>query len=101
MWIIDMIKWLFAWNGESKKDVKKFELGNYAVVIEWADPANLIKNIQGLKEVIGMWLKEAKEILSWGSFPKNIISWISKADAEEIKQKLEEMGIKVKIEEIE
>lgn len=54
-----------------------------------------IQIIKGVREITGVGLKEAKDIVD--SAPKVIKSKISKIDAEEIKTKLEKHGAKIKI----
>ncbi|MPN16777.1 50S ribosomal protein L7/L12 [bioreactor metagenome] len=51
--------------------------------------------IKTVKEVTGLGLKEAKELVD--TAPKPIKEAASKADAEEIKKKLEEAGAKVEL----
>jgi len=75
----------------------KFSEGNYFVVIEWVeDDVKFIEGINLLKD-LWLWLKEANDLLTWNNFPKEVISGISRIDAEKIKEKLENAGIKVKI----
>lgn len=57
------------------------------------------KKIQVIKEVraaTGLGLKEAKELVD--NAPKPVKEGLDKADAEELKKKLEEVGAEVKIE---
>jgi large subunit ribosomal protein L7/L12 len=49
--------------------------------------------IKAVKDVLGLGLKEAKEVVE--SAPKTIKEGVAKAEAEEIKAKLEEAGAKV------
>ena len=51
--------------------------------------------IKGVKDVCGLGLKEAKELVE--SAPKAIKEGASKAEAEEIKAKLEEAGAKIEL----
>ena len=51
--------------------------------------------IKAVKEMTGLGLKEAKEIVD--NAPKAIKEAASKADAEEMKKKLEELGAKVEL----
>ena len=51
--------------------------------------------IKLVKEISGLGLKEAKELV--GNAPKTIKEAVSKADAEEMKKKLEEAGAKVEL----
>ncbi len=57
--------------------------------------ANKMAVIKTVKEVTGLGLKEAKELVD--TAPKPIKEAASKADAEEIKKKLEEAGAKVEL----
>ena len=52
-----------------------------------------VKVIKVVREITGLGLKEAKELVD--SAPKNIKEEASKAEAEEIKAKLEEVGATV------
>ena len=56
---------------------------------------NKINVIKVVREVTGLGLKEAKDMVD--SAPKPIKEGVSKADAEEAKKKLEEAGAKVEI----
>ena len=51
--------------------------------------------IKAVKEILGLGLKEAKEVVE--SAPKTLKEGASKADAEEMKKKLEEVGAKVEL----
>ena len=55
--------------------------------------ANKIKVIKVVREVTGLGLKEAKELVE--AAPKVVKEAAAKADAEELKKKLEEVGAKV------
>jgi large subunit ribosomal protein L7/L12 len=57
--------------------------------------ANKINVIKVVREITGLGLKEAKDLVE--SAPKPIKTGVSKAEAEEIKKKLEEVGAKVEI----
>lgn len=57
-----------------------------------ASKMNVIKLV---KEITGLGLKDAKDLVD--NAPKPIKEGISKADAEEIKKKLEEAGAKVEL----
>ena len=54
---------------------------------------NKVKVIKVVREITGLGLKEAKELVE--SAPKNIKEGISKEEAEAIKAKVEEQGAKV------
>jgi len=56
---------------------------------------NKINVIKVVREVTGLGLKEAKELVE--SAPKPVKTGVSKEEAEEIKKKLEEAGAKVEI----
>ena len=55
--------------------------------------ANKVKVIKVVREVTGLGLKEAKELVDGA--PKVVKEAVSKAEAEEIKTKLEEQGAEV------
>lgn len=57
--------------------------------------ANKVSVIKAVREITGLGLKEAKDMVD--SAPKPIKEGVSKADAEEAKKKLEEAGAKVEI----
>ena len=64
--------------------------------IELADAgANKIKVIKAVREITGLGLKEAKEIVDGA--PKTIKEAVAKEEAAEIKAKLEEVGAKVEL----
>lgn len=51
--------------------------------------------IKAVKDILGLGLKEAKEVVE--SAPKTLKEAVSKAEAEELKAKLEEVGATVEI----
>jgi large subunit ribosomal protein L7/L12 len=57
--------------------------------------ASKINVIKVVRELTGLGLKEAKDLVDGA--PKNVKEALSKADAEEIKKKLEEAGAKVEL----
>lgn len=57
--------------------------------------ANKINVIKVVREITGLGLKEAKDLVEGA--PKPVKTGVSKAEAEEIKKKLEEVGAKVEI----
>lgn len=57
--------------------------------------ANKMAVIKAVKEATGLGLKEAKEAVDGA--PKTLKEAVSKADAEEMKKKLEEAGAKVEL----
>ena len=56
--------------------------------------ASKVKVIKAVREITGLGLKEAKELVD--NAPKVVKEAVSKAEAEEIKAKLEEQGAEVK-----
>ncbi len=59
------------------------------------DASNKIQALKVVREVTGLGLKEAKDLLD--SLPKPIKEGVSKEEAEEIKKKFEAVGAKVEI----
>src|SRR5438552_14267347 len=57
--------------------------------------ANKINVIKVVREITGLGLKEAKDLVE--AAPKTLKESVSKADAEEFKKKLEEAGAKVEL----
>ena len=57
--------------------------------------ANKISVIKVVREITGLGLKEAKDLVEGA--PKTLKEGISKADAEEMKKKLEDAGAKVEL----
>ena len=57
--------------------------------------ANKMAVIKAVKEATGLGLKEAKELVD--NAPKTLKEAASKADAEEMKKKLEEAGAKIEL----
>ena len=57
--------------------------------------ANKMQVIKTVKEVTGLGLKEAKDLVD--NAPKTLKEAASKADAEDIKKKLEDVGAKVEL----
>ncbi|MBR3212250.1 MAG: 50S ribosomal protein L7/L12 [Firmicutes bacterium] len=70
------------------------EQTEFTVVLAEIGPEK-IKVIKAVKEITGLGLKEAKELVD--NAPKNVKEGIEKAEAEEIKAKLEEVGAKVEL----
>ena len=64
-------------------------------VILTAAGENKVNSIKAVREVTGLGLKEAKDLVDGA--PKPVKEAISKADAEALKKKLEEAGAKVGI----
>ena len=67
--------------------------GEYVVLVEAG--ASKMGVIKLVKEITGLGLKEAKEAVD--NAPKTLKEAVSKAEAEEIKTKLEEAGAKVEL----
>jgi large subunit ribosomal protein L7/L12 len=57
--------------------------------------ANKINVIKVVREITGLGLKEAKDLVEGA--PKTLKDGVAKADAEEMKKKLEEAGAKVEL----
>lgn len=66
----------------------------FHVVLESAGD-NKINVIKVVRELTGLGLKEAKDLVEGA--PKNVKEDVAKADAETMKKKLEEAGAKVKL----
>ena len=64
-------------------------------VILTAAGENKVNTIKAVREVTGLGLKEAKDLVDGA--PKPIKEGISKADAEALKKKMEEAGAKVEV----
>jgi large subunit ribosomal protein L7/L12 len=60
-----------------------------------ADAGEKIQVIKVVRELTGLGLKEAKDLVDGA--PKNVKEGVAKAEAETIKKKLEEQGAKVEI----
>lgn len=78
-----------AWWGWWDAPAEKTE---FAVEIThaWDWKINVIKVV---RELTGLWLKEAKDLVDWA--PKVVKEKLSKADAESMKKKLEEVWAKI------
>ena len=70
------------------------EKTEFDVVLTDAGP-NKINVIKVVREVTGLGLKEAKDLVDGA--PKNVKEAVSKADADAAKKKLEEAGAKVEL----
>ena len=64
-------------------------------VVLAAAGANKIQVIKAVREITGLGLKEAKDLVE--AAPKTVKEGVSKADAEEMKKKLEEAGATVEL----
>jgi len=67
----------------------------FTVVLEGYDPAKKITAIKVVRELTGLGLKEAKELVEGA--PKPVKENISKEDAEKMKKQLEDGGGKVSL----
>jgi large subunit ribosomal protein L7/L12 len=70
------------------------EQTEFTVVLKEAG-ANKINVIKVVREITGLGLKEAKDLVEGA--PKDLKEGVSKADAEDFKKKLEEAGAKVEL----
>jgi large subunit ribosomal protein L7/L12 len=70
------------------------EKTEFTVVLKDAG-ANKINVIKEVRAITGLGLKEAKDLVEGA--PKNVKEAVSKADAEEMKKKLEAAGAKVEL----
>ena len=70
------------------------EQTEFTVVLEAAG-GEKIKVIKAVREITGLGLKEAKELVDCA--PSNVMEGIEKAEAEAIKKQLEEVGATVEI----
>ena len=71
------------------------EKDSFDVILASFDAAAKIKVIKVVRELTGLGLKEAKELVD--TAPKPVKEGATKAEAEEIKAKLEEVGAKVEL----
>ena len=71
------------------------EQTEFTVTLESADPAKKIAVIKAAREVTGLGLKEAKDLVDGA--PKTLKEGVSKEEAEKIKKEVEEAGGVVKI----
>ena len=74
---------------------KPAEKTEWTVVLEAFDPARKINVIKVVRELTGLGLKEAKDLVDGA--PKPVKEKVSKEEAQSIKQKLEENGATVEI----
>lgn len=72
----------------------KEEQTEFNVELKEAGP-NKINVIKAVREITGLGLKEAKDLVE--SAPKTIKEGVAKAEAEDLKKKLEEAGAKVEL----
>lgn len=67
----------------------------FTVVLAAVSPDKKINAIKVVREITGLGLKEAKDLVEGA--PKTLKEGVSKADADDIKKKLEAEGAKVEI----
>jgi large subunit ribosomal protein L7/L12 len=65
------------------------------VLAALADPAKKVNVIKVVREITGLGLKEAKDLVEGA--PQTVKDGVSKADSEAMKKKLEEGGAKVEL----
>jgi large subunit ribosomal protein L7/L12 len=70
------------------------EKTSFNVILKAAGP-NKLNVVKAVKELTGLGLKEAKELVDGA--PKNVKEGVSKGEAEELKAKLAEAGAEVEI----
>ena len=81
--------WWAAWDDDWEAEQTEF-----TVEITWAWAAK-IAVIKAVREITGLWLKEAKDLVDWA--PKAVKEKVSKEEAESIKAKLVEAWASVEI----
>jgi len=69
------------------------EQTEFTVVLASIDPAKKVNVIKIVREITGLGLKEAKDLVEGA--PQTVKEGVAKADAAEMKKKLEEGGAKV------
>ncbi len=67
----------------------------FTVVMTAVDPAKKVNVIKVVREITGLGLKEAKDMVEGA--PQTVKEAVAKADAEAMKKKLEEGGAKVEL----
>jgi large subunit ribosomal protein L7/L12 len=83
-----------AVGGAAPAEEKKEEKTEFDVVLANAG-ANKIQVIKAIREITGLGLKEAKDLVE--AAPKTVKEAVSKADAEDMKKKLTEAGATVEL----
>ncbi|HLQ95732.1 MAG TPA: 50S ribosomal protein L7/L12 [Pseudogracilibacillus sp.] len=83
-----------AGGGAAEGAAAEEEQTEFDVVLESAGDSK-IKVVKAVRELTGLGLKDAKEIAD--SAPKAIKEGVAKEDAEEMKEKLEEVGASVEV----
>jgi len=71
------------------------EKTEFTVVLTAVDPAKKVNVIKVVREITGLGLKEAKDLVEGA--PQTVKDGVNKADAEALKKKLEAAGAKVDI----
>jgi large subunit ribosomal protein L7/L12 len=74
---------------------KPAEKTEFTVTLEGFDPAKKINVIKVVREITGLGLKEAKDLVEGA--PKPVKENVSKEDAEKVKKQLEDGGAKVSV----
>jgi len=74
-------------------EAKKEEQTEFNVILDSFAADKKISIIKAVREITGLGLKEAKDLVEGA--PKPVKEGVSKADAEELKKKLEEAGAKI------
>jgi large subunit ribosomal protein L7/L12 len=74
---------------------KPAEKTEFTVSLDGFDPAKKINVIKVVREITGLGLKEAKDLVE--GFPKPVKENISKEEAEKFKKQLEDGGAKVSL----
>lgn len=83
-----------AVGGGAAAPAAEAEQSEFTVVLAGAGE-NKMGVIKAVKEITGLSLKEAKDIVD--NAPKNLKENVSKADAEDMKKKLEEVGARIEL----
>lgn len=74
---------------------EKKEKTEFTVQLDGFDPAKKINVIKVVREITGLGLKEAKDLVE--GFPKPVKENVSKEESEKIKKQLEDGGAKVSL----
>jgi large subunit ribosomal protein L7/L12 len=74
---------------------KPAEKTEFTVQLDGFDPAKKINVIKVVREITGLGLKEAKDLVE--GFPKSVKENVSKEEAEKFKKQLEDGGAKVSL----
>lgn len=81
-------------SGAQADDGEAVEKDSFTVILKSAGDQK-INVIKAVKEITGLGLKEAKDIVD--GVPKSVKANVKKADAEELKKKLEAVGATVEL----